>query len=115
MLRDKLEKQKQNTISYGELCVGTSVTGQNMDIPYIMVKGKNAQPTLWINGQVHGDEINGVVTALEVAQSIDPNELVGSVIITPSGNPLALYNRTKRAPQDLQDLDQTFPGSASGF
>jgi len=72
-------------------------------------------PCLWVNGQVHGNELNGVLAAIQFGYSLDSANLSGAVVITPTANPLGLDNRSKTAPQDLQDLDQTFPGSPNGL
>jgi|SRR5690625_3485820 len=61
------------------------------------------------------NELNGVIAAIRFATSLNPDSMMGSVVITPTANPLGLDNRTKVAPQDLQDLDQTFPGNPMGL
>jgi len=41
--------------------------------------------------------------------------LTGSLIVTPTANPLAFEAREKHTPQDGLDLDQVFPGRADGM
>jgi hypothetical protein len=90
-------------------------SGAEIAIPYVAVKGARPGPCLWINGQVHGNEINGIFAALDFLKALDPAKLSGSVVVTATANPLALDARRKFAPPDELDLDQSFPGSANGF
>ncbi len=99
----------------GKISVGTMASGTDIAIPYVALKGAKPGPCLWINGQVHGNEINGIFAALDFFNELDPFKLSGSVVVTATANPLALDARRKATPQDDQDLDQTYPGSPDGF
>lgn len=99
----------------GDLVVGTMASGASIAIPYVAVKGARPGPCLWVNGQVHGVEINGILAALDFVNGLDPQAMTGTVIVTGTANPLAFDARRKAAPQDDNDLDQTFPGRDSGF
>ncbi|MCK9511144.1 MAG: succinylglutamate desuccinylase/aspartoacylase family protein [Pigmentiphaga sp.] len=95
--------------------VGNLASGAPVGIPVVMAKGAHEGPCLWINGQVHGDEINGMVAALRFVRELPLNELQGSVIVTPTANPHAFDARRKRTPLDDLDLDQSFPGHDAGL
>lgn len=99
----------------GCLPVGAMASGMRVELPYVAVRGAHPGKTLWINGQVHGDEINGMIASLRFARSLDPAAMRGNVVVTPTANPHALDFRRKRNPYDELDLDQTFPGSATGL
>ena len=99
----------------GTIPVGTMASGAPIAIPYLVVKGSASGPCLWINGQVHGNEINGIFAALDFANALDLRNLKGAVVVTATGNPLAFDARRKTAPPDDQDLDQSYPGRANGF
>ena len=99
----------------GKIPAGTMASGAEIAIPYVVVKGAKSGPCLWINGQVHGNEINGIFAALDFFNELDPATLSGSVVVTATANPLAFEARRKFAPQDDQDLDQSYPGRADGF
>jgi predicted deacylase len=103
------------TVLQDSLSVGTMSSGMIIAIPVTIIKGVADGPCLWINGQVHGNELNGVIAAVEFGRRVHPSDLRGSIVISPTANPLGLDNRTKTAPQDLQDLDQTFPGNSKGM
>lgn len=110
-----LAAAQPGTRHHGELSIGELSSGMPIAIKYIVLRGRSAKPCLWINGQVHGVEINGAIAALDFANSINLDELQGSLVITATANPLAMDAREKGAPQDGSDLDQTYPGNASGF
>jgi len=99
----------------GTLAVGTMASGAAIALPYLLLRGSAPGPCLWINGQVHGNELNGIFAALDFIAGLDPTQLRGSVVVTPTANPLALDARRRRAPQDDLDQDQTFPGRRDGM
>ena len=99
----------------GKIVVGTMASGAEIAIPYVALKGANPGPCLWINGQVHGNEINGIFAALDFFNELDSAKLSGSLVVTATANPLALDARQKFAPLDDLDLDQSYPGRPDGF
>jgi predicted deacylase len=99
----------------GTLRVGSMASGAPVALPWIGVRGARPGPTLWLHGQVHGDEINGIVAALQFVRALDPETMAGHVVVTPTGNPQALDTRRKRNPYDELDLDQSYPGQAQGL
>jgi len=99
----------------GYISAGSMASGMPIGLPYIAVRGRHPGKTLWLHGQVHGDEINGIVAALNFMESLDPDAMHGNVVFTPTGNPHALDLRKKRNPYDDLDLDQCYPGNANGL
>lgn len=99
----------------GVIAVGSMASGMPVGLPYIAVRGRHPGKTLWLNGQVHGDEINGIVAALNFMERLDAETMHGNVVFTPTGNPHALDQRRKRNPYDDLDLDQCYPGNANGL
>lgn len=99
----------------GMLPVGSMASGAAVALPWVALRGARPGRTLWLHGQVHGDEINGMVAALRFIRSLDPVGMSGNVVVTPTGNPQALDARRKRNPYDELDLDQTYPGNADGL
>src|SRR5690606_26435710 len=99
----------------GYISAGSMASGMPIGLPYIAVRGRHPGKTLWLHGQVHGDEINGIVAALNFMETLDPDAMNVNVVFTPSGNPHALDLRKKRNPYDDLDLDQCDPGNANGL
>lgn len=112
---DILAAAPAGALTAGALFVGRLASGAAVEIPYLIAKGEKPGTCLWLNGQVHGDEINGIVAALDFARGLDLAQLSGSVVVTSTANPLAFDGRRKKAPQDDIDLDQSFPGTAAGL
>jgi len=95
--------------------IGTMASGAVIALPYLVLRGGAPGPCLWINGQVHGNELNGVFAGLDFIAGLDPAAVRGAVVVTPTANPLALDARRRRTPQDDLDLDQSFPGRSAGM
>ena len=102
------------TITETRISIGARASGGEIAIPLVIARGRTPGPCLWINGQVHGDELNGVFAALDFVRGLALDQLCGTVVVSATANPLALDGRQRRTPQDFLDLDQTFPGHASG-
>lgn len=94
---------------------GETASGQQLTIPVVGLRGAKDGKCLWINGQVHGDEINGILAAFDFLAGIDPSHLHGTVVLSTTANPPALDARAKKSPFDDEDLDQAFPGRPDGF
>lgn len=115
IIGDFLSEQSGPARKTGTLRIGSMSSGMEIGLPYVAVRGARPGKTLWLHGQVHGDEINGMVAALRFANSLDPQAMHGNLVVTPTGNPHALDLRRKRNPYDDLDLDQCYPGSAQGL
>ena len=99
----------------GYIPVGNMASGSLLGIPYVGVRGARSGKTLWVNGQVHGNEVTGIVAALDFVNLLDSGQTTGNVIVTCTANPLGFDARRKNAPQDDNDLDMSFPGRANGY
>jgi predicted deacylase len=115
MIKDWLEGSDAPARTSGVVPVGTMSSGMQIGLPFIAVRGARKGKTLWLHGQVHGDEVNGVVAAVRFARGIDPAALSGNIVVTPTVNPHGLDHRSKRNPFDGIDLDQIFPGNPRGL
>lgn len=114
-IKDFLSAAAGPAVQQGRIAVGSMSSGMEVALPYVAVRGARPGKTLWLHGQVHGDEINGMLAALRFARSLDPAQMSGNLVVTPTGNPHALDSRRKRNPYDELDLDQTYPGNANGL
>ncbi len=98
------------TIPVGELAHKAMVK-----IPVIVAAGTESGPTLWINGTVHGDELNGSYGAWELTRELPLSSFKGTLIVTPIANPLAFECRNKISAVDSMDMDTAFPGDPEGM
>jgi predicted deacylase len=87
----------------GRVPLGTSASGSEFGIPWFALKGTRPGPCLWINGQVHGDEINGLLAGFDFINGLDASRLNGSVVMTTTANPFAMEARIwiRRTPVGL--------------
>lgn len=110
-----LDSTAPGTRRQANMTIGTMASGQQILSPFLIARGAETGPVLWLNGAVHGDEINGILAISDFMSSLDLASFSGTVIATPVSNPTGLDARRKRVPQDEQDLDQSFPGQNSGM
>ncbi len=115
MLKVGSASAQKGSKGQGFLKVGELSCHSEIVIPVLIVNGKEDGPVLWINGGVHGDELNVFMAARRIAAALDPGKLKGALVCTPICNPLATQWRQKLNPYDYLDLDQQFPGDANGL
>jgi predicted deacylase len=98
-----------------ELPIAKLPTHTLIDLPIFIRSSKNDGPVVLISGGVHGDEINGVVTAKKILEEIDQGlELLkGTLIIIPLVNIYGFLSNSRTFP-DGRDLNRSFPGSKKG-
>jgi uncharacterized protein len=98
-----------------ELPIAKLPTHTLIDLPIFIRSSKTEGPVVLISGGVHGDEINGVVTAKKVLEEVDRGlELLkGTLIIIPLVNIYGFLSNSRTFP-DGRDLNRSFPGSKKG-
>jgi uncharacterized protein len=98
-----------------ELPIAKLPTHTLIDLPIFIRSSKNEGPVILISGGVHGDEINGVVTAKKFLEEIDKGlELLkGTLIIIPLVNIYGFLSNSRTFP-DGRDLNRSFPGNKRG-
>jgi len=84
-------------------------------IPITIINGAKAGPTLSLIGGTHGYEYAPVMALQHVAQTIDPKDLNGNIIIVHVANMPSFLGRTiYYSPADNQNLNRMYPGKADG-
>lgn len=111
---DVLASAAPGAITEAAIEIGNLASGAPISIPLVIAKGHSPGPCLWINGQVHGDELNGIFAALEFVRGVSPADITGTIVVSATANPFALNARLRRTPQDFLDLDQSYPGHSAG-
>lgn len=98
-----------------ELPIAKLPTHTLIDLPIFIRSSKNDGPVVLISGGIHGDEINGVVTAKKLLEDFDQgiDLLRGTLIIIPLVNIYGFLSNSRTFP-DGRDLNRSFPGSKKG-
>jgi predicted deacylase len=86
-----------------------------IDLPIFIRRSKLEGPVVLISGGIHGDEINGIVTARKLLEEMDKgwNLLKGTLIFIPLMNIYGFLSTSRTFP-DGRDLNRSFPGSKKG-
>ena len=115
MIRVFNHEIKEGERAYFTVPAGELAHKAVVQLPVIVVAGKKEGPVLWINGTVHGDELNGSYAAWELSGEIDPEQLSGTLVVTPICNPIAFECRNKISAIDNMEMDTAFPGDPEGM
>lgn len=82
-------------------------------IPITVVKNGEG-PTALLTGGNHGDEYEGIIALLKLANTLEADAIKGRVIIVPAMNFPAVDNGTRTSPIDKGNLNRAFPGQPDG-
>jgi predicted deacylase len=98
---------------FGTLRVPRSVSQwSSLWVPIVSV-ANGAGPTVVVIGGVHGDEPEGQVAAINLARSLQPEQVTGRVLIVPCASPEASRAYTRTWPSGI-DFNRSFPGDPWG-
>lgn len=82
-------------------------------IPICVVRNGDG-PTALLTGANHGDEYEGPLALYELARTLDPAAVAGTVIIVPAMNYPAFRAGTRTSPIDRGNMNRSFPGRPDG-
>lgn len=71
-------------------------------------------PTALLSGGNHGDEYEGPLALYDLARTLDPKHVSGTVIIVPAMNYPAFRAGTRTSPIDKGNMNRSFPGRPDG-
>lgn len=74
---------------------GDNSIGQGWYVPVIVVKGTAAGPSLLVTAGIHGDELNGIAVIQQLAASLDPKTVSGTLVAVPGLNTPGLLHSTR--------------------
>tara|TARA_Y100000385_G_C13071207_1_gene629152 strand:- start:201 stop:1301 length:1101 start_codon:yes stop_codon:yes gene_type:complete len=84
-------------------------------IPITVHNGAYRGPVLTLIAGIHGSEYAPILAMQDLARTINPTHLSGTIIIVHIANLPAFVGRTIYfGPNDLKNLNRSFPGSLSG-
>src|SRR5579872_6878674 len=94
--------------------VSTNISAYGtVPIPITVIKhGKG--PTILITGGVHGDEYEGPIALVKLAQRLTPAVVQGRVVLVPALNLPAVLAGARLSPMDGLNLNRVFPGDPNG-
>lgn len=82
-------------------------------IPICVIRN-GAGPTALLSGGNHGDEYEGPLALYDLARTLDPKQVSGTVIIVPAMNYPAFRAGTRTSPIDKGNMNRSFPGRPDG-
>src|SRR5919109_950049 len=82
-------------------------------IPIAVIRNGEG-PTALLTGGNHGDEYEGPLALFDLARTLDPKDVAGTVIIVPAINYPAFRAGTRTSPIDKGNMNRTFPGRPDG-
>ena len=82
-------------------------------IPISMAKNGEG-PTALLTGGNHGDEYEGPIALFDLAQTIEPRQIRGRVILVPAINYPAFQAGKRTSPIDSGNMNRSFPGNPEG-
>ncbi|MDX1454478.1 MAG: succinylglutamate desuccinylase/aspartoacylase family protein [Gammaproteobacteria bacterium] len=107
-----------NSIAPGErasfnLPLSTHYTNAPVEVPFRVINGRQAGPTLFISAAVHGDELNGIEIIRRLMATPALRRMKGALLAAPMLNVLGVMHKSRYLP-DRRDLNRAFPGSPEG-
>ena len=104
-------------VARGAIPVTTLAGGSPLEIPVILLHGAHPGPCLWIDAAIHGDEPEGTLTCHELARTINPAELSGTLVLIPALNVPAYEAGQRGNPLDTfsYDINRIYPGRPEGY
>ena len=85
----------------------------DLDVPLTLLRGHAERPVGAVVAGVHGDEVEGMAALGDVARSLDPTALAGSLVVVHAANPAGVRAGTRLHPPDDGDLNRAFSATAA--
>ena len=82
-------------------------------IPITVIRNGTG-PCALFTGANHGDEYEGPLALTQLAQSLRPDDLAGTLIIVPFMNHPSFLAGTRTSPLDGDNMNRAFPGAPDG-
>ncbi len=96
-----------------EIPLAMLYTHTQMTIPVEVLHGREAGPRLFVCAALHGDEINGIEIIRRVLDSVQVENMRGTLVAVPIVNVFGFVYESRYLP-DRRDLNRSFPGSQRG-
>ncbi|MDH4200368.1 MAG: succinylglutamate desuccinylase/aspartoacylase family protein [Spirochaetia bacterium] len=106
-------KKSRNIIIRSSLDLQENYFGNGIQIPYVLINGKDKGPNGVILSGIHGDELNGIPIIHKLIDALNPEHMSGSLLLLPIANIPGFILHSRYLP-DRRDLNRLFPGQESG-
>lgn len=80
----------------------------------IAVIANGSGPTLLFTAAAHGDEYEGPIALMDLARSINPDQVQGRILLLPALNLPAVATATRLSPIDGLNMNRIYPGRRDG-
>jgi len=110
--RRKTESPVQIRYSFVPLHSGSDLAIRRL--PMMSAVSSTSGPIIWLTACIHGDEIVGIAVIQEVFKRIRRRLRRGSIYAFPVANPFGLETASRKIAISSEDLNRSFPGSATG-
>lgn len=113
----------KSAITFGGLTAapGTKVSGwapvldTDYKLPVTVINGSGEGKTVLLTSSIHGCEYPSIEAVFRMAETLDPKEVQGQIVIINPVNVDAFLTRTPYIiPQDGKNLNRLFPGNPEG-
>jgi len=88
--------------------------GTMWQLPYMVVSGATAGPTLVVTAGIHGDEYEGIEAIPSIFKQVSADEIKGTLLMLPICNKPAYEVAQRISPIDDLNLARVFPGDQQG-
>jgi predicted deacylase len=103
------------TKTSGQLKVAEHPDGSDECLPFVLVKGKEDGPTLWLTACEHGDEVLSTASVVEFVAGLDPTKMRGKLVALPVLASTAFNIKHRFSPIDSYDFSRAWPGFRNGW
>lgn len=103
------------TRAYFTLPVCRMASGLQMEIPVHVINGAKPGPTLMLTALSHGDAPTGLEVIRQVLETVDMDQLSGTIVAVPCQNPVAFEWNRRNTPLDSYNMNRTYPGNLKGW
>jgi len=105
--------EKPGGVSRGTIPLLHQPSGNLIELRVVIVSGKHDGPTLLVTGNIHGDEVTGIIVIHRLLERLETrlDLLKGRVIAIPSLNPTGLLAGTRLPVFEHVDPNRTWPDS----
>jgi predicted deacylase len=110
----------RGTKTHGSLSIAMGADGSELAIPVHVIAGREDGPKLVVLSSAHGYEIRQISVLHELVRKIDPQRMVGTLVLVPVANPVAFEMGVRCTWMDSLwgdsgNMNRLWPGRPNGW